>query len=288
MRTRKNWLTTAALASLALVAWGCAELTPPPGRPTADVPPASFDLLSGPSLIDCPVDSSVSAQKMIGSDGGTVTAGGTTIRIPPGAVLLPHVFNVTVPASRYMEVSITAVGSAHYQFAVPVTVSIDYSRCAHEEVADAPLVAVYIDEVTKSLLQLMSGADDTAARTYTFWTDHLSGQRRRGLLRRNGGRRAGNRDPADAPPLLRPRTAARAAGGRGGAGRAAFAARAVYRRHRGGGGAHLRGAALHHAADGRDSRPHATRGRPAGRLNWRGLGRWGCGPHPPPGPPTEK
>lgn len=175
MRTRKNWMLASALASLALIAWGCADLTPPEVRARADVPSASFDLLSNLSLIECRADTSVRAQKLIDARGGSVTAGGTTIVIPPGAVLLPRVFEVTVPASKYMEVSITALGSAHYQFAVPVTVSVNYSRCAEEEVADAPLAAVHIDEVTKSLLQLMSGTDDRAARTYTFWTDHLSG-----------------------------------------------------------------------------------------------------------------
>lgn len=112
---------------------------------------------------------------MVGPLGGTVSAGRTKLVIPPGAVLVPHTFTVTVPASRIMEVQVTAQGHDHFQFLLPVQVTIHYSRCNGNPAALAALSAYYVDDLTKWPLQLMPGSDDKAVREYTFVTDHLSG-----------------------------------------------------------------------------------------------------------------
>lgn len=173
MSVSRKWLLAPAFASVVLGVWSCAEPVAPrtDGMPAA----AAANVVEGPRLIECPTDETVSAQGTIGIMGGSVTAGGTTIEIPPGAVLTPRTFSVVVPASRNMEVSITALGSAHYQFALPVSVTIDYSRCEWTRSSEAQLSVYYIDDLTKTLLQLMAGSDDRAAQRYTFRTDHLSG-----------------------------------------------------------------------------------------------------------------
>lgn len=172
MPTRSTLAAIAAFAGVALVA-SCSDPLSPPAAGTPATAVAGS--LPAVSLLECPTDETLHAQRTIGLLGGTITAGGTSITIPPGAVLLPRTFHVTVPASRLMEVDISAAGSAHYQFLLPATVTIDYSRCGTAAAVDTPLRAYYIHDITKVLLALMGGTDDKVGRKVTFATDHLSG-----------------------------------------------------------------------------------------------------------------
>ena len=147
------------------------------GSPTATAlldDPATGSAVHAPTLASCPTTETHSAQRTVGILGGSITAGGTSIHIPAGAVVTPTAFEVTVPASAHMEVAVTAQGHAHYRFLLPVTIEIDYSRC-DSKVADATLSVYHIDELLKTLLERMLGVDDKARRRYTFVTDHLSG-----------------------------------------------------------------------------------------------------------------
>lgn len=162
-----------ALAGILLAVASCAEPTAPAGPELLEVTRLSASS-STPTLLTCPTNTTSTASGPVGVFGGTVSVGGTAIVIPPGAVLETHTFNVTVPASRLMEVQITAEGHGHFQFLVPVQVTIDYSRCNSNQ-ALGSLSAYYIDDITKALLELMPGSDDKATRRYTFSTDHLSG-----------------------------------------------------------------------------------------------------------------
>ena len=126
-------------------------------------------------LVECPSSESHSSSVLVTPLGGSVTAGGSTISIPAGAVLVPTTITVTVPASQYMEVDITANGAEHFSFHAPVTVSVSYARCTRSDLDKDPLSVWYIDSQTKALLQNMGGTDDKTARIVTFVTDHLSG-----------------------------------------------------------------------------------------------------------------
>ena len=129
----------------------------------------------GVNLIECPTSSSSTRTALVSPLGGSVTAGGATISIPAGAVLVPTVITVTVPASNYMEVDITAAGVEHFLFELPVSVTVSYARCTRADIDKSPLTAWYIDGATKALLEHMGGVDDKANRTVTFTTPHLSG-----------------------------------------------------------------------------------------------------------------
>lgn len=153
----------------------CVEPTAPTAGAGASAGALASTGTGAPSLLACPSNTASTAQATIGLLGGMVEAAGTRIAIPPGAVLLPHVFTVTVPASRLMEVQITAEGYEHFDFLLPVQVTIDYSRCRGNPAVLSTLSAYHIDEQTKGLLELMRGADDKFAHAYTFTTDHLSG-----------------------------------------------------------------------------------------------------------------
>lgn len=130
---------------------------------------------SGSVLVECPTDQRAEGAALITPLGGVVSAGGTSISIPAGAVVAPTYIRVVVPASKYMEVDITADGSEHFSFESPVTVSMSYARCTRSDINKAPLSVWYIDSQSKALLQNMGGSDDKVNRSVTFVTDHLSG-----------------------------------------------------------------------------------------------------------------
>ena len=125
------------------------------------------------ALLECPSHQSQSVVGTLLPAGGTLGLPGASITLPPGAVLSATLIRVTIPASPYVEVDITANDLLHFEFAKPVKVSISYARCT-ADVAPG-LTAWYIDGLTKALLQDMGGVDDRSSRTVTFTTDHLSG-----------------------------------------------------------------------------------------------------------------
>lgn len=157
----------------ALLVSACSD--PTVGRPDAAPPaPAALEA-SEKQLVACPTDRAHSAEGVIGLLGGVLSAGGTTINIPAGAVLSATTFKLVVPASQYMEVSINGGLLSHFDFEQPVSVTIDYSRCSDAELGTDPLSVFYVDDSTKAFLENMGGTDDRAARKITFVTDHLSG-----------------------------------------------------------------------------------------------------------------
>jgi hypothetical protein len=159
----------AALLLIALFATGCTEQAP--------LEPAAAPQLSTetPTLIECPTSVAQSASAVIGILGGTVSVDGSRITLPPGAVLEPTTITLTVPASNYMEIDITANDEEHFEFLFPAKVTISYARCTNPDLDHVPLTAWYIDGLLHTLLQHMGGFDNKLLRTVTFKTDHLSG-----------------------------------------------------------------------------------------------------------------
>lgn len=163
-------LSVAGMLAPLLIATACGEPTAPPMGSERQ---ASLLFTSG-GLVECPTNVTRSASAIVSPLGGQVAIDGTSISIPAGAVLSPTPITVTLPASKYMEVEITAGESEHFLFLVPATVTIDYSRCTRSDIDKQPLSVWYIDRLTKGLLEVLGGTDDKAARTVTFGTGHLS------------------------------------------------------------------------------------------------------------------
>jgi hypothetical protein len=172
MFERSMWCAKTRLATLAvlLLAISCGE-----GRATAPKTLSSRNENSGPSLVECPTNESTTAQALVGLLGGTVQIGATSISIPSGALIAPTLISVTVPASNYMEIDVSAVGFTSFLFQKPVSVTIDYSRCNRSDIDQQPLHVWHINPLTKELLEDMGGSDDKTARRITFTTGHLSG-----------------------------------------------------------------------------------------------------------------
>jgi hypothetical protein len=173
---RRTRISLTLAASLAL--GGAARCTA--DRASSPLPAERSSLLglaSGTSsaLITCPAGVAQRATSTVGPLGGLLAAGNTQIVIPANAVLAPTTFTLTVPSSRYVEFEVTAAGSEHFVFELPVTVSIDYSRCSRSNIDLRPLTVWNIDPDTKALLEPMPSVDNKLTKSVLFTTLHFSG-----------------------------------------------------------------------------------------------------------------
>ena len=152
--------TIAAVLVLAGSALGCDPgPTPPPGTSR---------------LVVCPTTTTRTTQAIIGPLGGTLSLAGTVIGIPNGALSVPTLITVTIPASQYMEVDVTANDLLSFVFNKDIGIRIDYSRCTDPALATSKLSVWHIDSATKELLEFMGGVDNKSQRYIEFTTGHLS------------------------------------------------------------------------------------------------------------------
>lgn len=162
-------LTTVALAA-ALTA--CSE---PTSAPRLDESQPSLNESSASGLLVCPVSSFDFAWSLFGRLGGVLTLNGHQVILAPQSLLSLAFVTIRQPVSPYVEIEVRVNGREHYEFAQPVTVVLDYSRCPDSSLPPGPLTAWQIDPATNAFIQDMHGVDDRTARTVTFTTDHFSG-----------------------------------------------------------------------------------------------------------------
>lgn len=167
----RQLLYVAAIGTVAVTLGSCSEpTTPHRTTPTAEL----LAQTAQPAFLACPSDTTLSASGTIGVLGGTVSAGNTSISIPPGALLGTKMITVTIPASQYMDVDITADGTSGLTFLDAATITIDYSRCPDAAIPSDSLSAWYVSD-THAPLQFMAGVDLRSVRRLVFVTGHLSG-----------------------------------------------------------------------------------------------------------------
>ena len=130
---------------------------------------------AGSSLLACPSTTARTASGVIDHKGGIVQVDGNALIVPPKAVKKKTRFTVTVPASQYVEIDVSAEGYEHYTFKRPVAISVSYARCADSALPPSSLDAWWIDPATRSALGVMVGVDNRSEKRLTFITDHLSG-----------------------------------------------------------------------------------------------------------------
>ena len=139
-----------------------------PGGPPVNPPPDS-------GLVACPSASTQSGAALILPLGGTVSVAGSSVILPTGAVTVPTIISLRLPASAYMEMELRAAGLDVFVFELPLTVVMDYSRCASAALDAKPLRVWQIDPATKEKIADMGGVDSKQSHTVTFTTGHLSG-----------------------------------------------------------------------------------------------------------------
>lgn len=171
-------------APLAFVLLACSDVAtrPEAGRINTDTTQAQDTAqtpdttgISQRRLIECPTAQTATRTGLVGVLGGTVAVAGTSISLPAGSVLASTLIRVTVPASTYMEVDVTADDLLSFLFLTRVTITIDYSRCPASVTQGKTLTVWHINTQTKALLENMHGVNDPVQRKISFTTDHLSG-----------------------------------------------------------------------------------------------------------------
>lgn len=166
---------TVGLTALALV--GCSDATRPESGRIDTIPGPDTSGIGQRRLIECPTNQASTNSGLIGVLGGTIVAAGSSISLPAGSLppLTSILISLTVPASTYMEIDITANGLPTFLFLKTVTVTIDYSRCPTSVTQGKTLTVWHIDTQTKTLIENMNAVNDPVQRRMTFTTDHLSG-----------------------------------------------------------------------------------------------------------------
>jgi hypothetical protein len=167
-----------ALAIASLAGAGCASDNPTSTVGANGAPSAwggRHDSGDHAGLLECGSSRTESATGVIDALGGVLSVGGTSVVIPANAVLSPTSFTLTVPASPYVEIEVTAGEADHFVFDKPVLVSIDYGRCGHGSLFEPSHEAWNIDPVTKALLEKMPSVDVKLTHTVVFSTIHFSG-----------------------------------------------------------------------------------------------------------------
>lgn len=168
---------TGIIIALLAVA-SCRDLPTAPSKPVQAQDPNQFlwwGSSSSPQLLVCPSTQTQSTSGIIGTDGGTLSLGGTSVTIPLGALLGQTTVELTIPAGQYMEVDLSVNGGQHISFLQPVTVTIDYSRCNPWQTLFRKLSVWNIDQDTKALLENEGGIDNKLLQQITFTTPHFSG-----------------------------------------------------------------------------------------------------------------
>jgi hypothetical protein len=173
-----------SLVVSALALFGCSDVSTRPQeggvrpdttqRPdTATVPDTGG--IAQRRLIECPTAQTSTNSGLIGVLGGTIASAGSSIVLPAGSVLAGTLIRLTVPASTYMEIDVTANDLLTFLFLKSVTVTIDYSRCPASVTAGKTLTVWHINTQTKALIANMQAVNDPVQRRISFTTDHLSG-----------------------------------------------------------------------------------------------------------------
>lgn len=177
----------------ALTLGACADADPASPLAPSQAPAAGVGISS--TLLECSAATSVTASDTISFLGGTIqvtdAAGGVhEVSFPAYSVTGPTIFTLTVPASKYVEVRVTAQdlvsGVVFDTFAFPSdaqpTLTISYKRCTRANILHQPLALYHIDEVTDSILEGPFGgkegnpSDPRVTGKVPHFTDYAIGQ----------------------------------------------------------------------------------------------------------------
>jgi hypothetical protein len=168
MRRTAPFMAAAALALFAATACDQPLAVHDPG---ADLRLAAS---LGPTLVECPSNTTASVEGGIGVTGGSLVLYGHRLDVPALALKRAEVFSLSDLAGNYVALDLRGGGKEEFGFDRPASITIDYSRCSRSNIEKGPLGVYKIDLATGTLLKFMGGVDDKTARTITFSTESLS------------------------------------------------------------------------------------------------------------------
>jgi hypothetical protein len=159
--------------ALAAALTACSEPTTAP--PSAAPPVSLNETETSASLLRCQWTFFDITWGFVGPLGGLLSLDGHSISVPPLALDRLVFITLRTPSTRFIEVEARVNGQDHFQFAQPITVTLDYSRCRSWELGPEPVTVWQIDPETKAFIRDMGGVDDRANKRISFTTDHFSG-----------------------------------------------------------------------------------------------------------------
>ena len=176
MTRMRPWSLGLTLGAALVALAACVDPTPITRAPDAVQLATSTGRAAGKKggPLACATSGRKKAHGVIGPEGGSIAIGSTVLTLPAGAVTAPQRFDVELPPSDFLEVGVSARGYASFRFEKPVTVTVDYSRCAIADLSLLGAAMFHVDESTGELLEKMHTVIDEQARTITFTTPHLS------------------------------------------------------------------------------------------------------------------
>lgn len=125
------------------------------------------------TLLECGSGSGTAASVAIGSEGGTVTAGGNALIVPPGAVSGRVTFRITERADRYVGVEVEPHGT---QFAQNATLVLSYGGRCGNPAGSRNLQILEVASGTTRIIRALPVTVDSVTRTVrTTRLNHLSG-----------------------------------------------------------------------------------------------------------------
>jgi hypothetical protein len=168
------------LATLAALFTACSE---PVTGPSGDEykPPLTEESNPDPqpenglALIQCSRADFDFRLALLGPLGGLLSLDGHSLFVPIDALLNLAFVTMREPATTNVEVDVRVNFRPHWQFAKPVTVTLDYSRCEASDIGEGPVTVVEINSFTKEILREVGGVDNRDAEKISFETDHFSG-----------------------------------------------------------------------------------------------------------------
>jgi hypothetical protein len=120
-------LFAVALGCLWVGVLSCSESTSPNAPPVQQPESADILGLGGLSgLLSCSVTTTESAVATIGSEGGTLTVGAHSLRVPPGALTSTVTISAQAPAGSVVRVALQPEG---LQFEQPAVLTLSYAGC---------------------------------------------------------------------------------------------------------------------------------------------------------------
>lgn len=170
MLRNSSLLRGLALPALAALLSSCAEAGDPAPLAPADAP--SLASSSSATLLECSTSSTLAVSDTIDLLGGTLKltdefGGVHEVVFPANAVSTPLIFTLTVPASKYVEVDVTATDpltgdttSVFFPADAQPTLAISYKRCTRSNTANKALGLYHIDPVTDAVLEGPFGAKE--------------------------------------------------------------------------------------------------------------------------------
>jgi len=146
---RRITVVRSALAIAALVAaMACADNAAPTAPRIASAPSVDFAKAKDPKKLKvavCKLQREAWATARIGSRGGRVSVGGSTLTVPPGALRTTTAITAHALATTSASIQFLPEG---LQFAIPATLSIPYAKC-ETPLFGVGVVYVQADTVTE-------------------------------------------------------------------------------------------------------------------------------------------